>query len=233
MAHYSALGGMIDSATEYGLMTDWINNKKQDMESRNKVTSMPNSFIGSDNMFAIGGILQSHGANFSNGVTTIGAGGTHSENPHEGVQYSTDSEGVPNLVEENEVVWNDFVFSNRINVPKAVRQKYGLRGKEDISFADAAKKMQKESEERANDPISLAGLNASLEDLANAQEELKQAQEAKKAQEEFAKLTPEQQQQVMQELANRTNETNMAEAGQQEQLSPEQQQMMQEQAMQQ
>jgi hypothetical protein len=29
-----------------------------------------------------------------------------------------DSEGVPNLVEEDELVYNDYVFSNRLKVPK-------------------------------------------------------------------------------------------------------------------
>lgn len=114
-----------------------------------------------------------------------------------------DHEGTPNLVEEGEVIWNDFVFSNRINVPDEVKKRYKIRGKKDMSFADAAKKIQDEEKERPNDPISKAGLNAALEDLANAQETLKQAEQAKKAQEEFAKLSPEQQQAVMQELAAR------------------------------
>jgi len=29
-----------------------------------------------------------------------------------------DSEGTPNLVEEDEVVYNDYVFSDRLTVPK-------------------------------------------------------------------------------------------------------------------
>lgn len=66
LANYSALGGQIDSATSYGLMTDWINAKNKNMESRNKVTSMPNSFFDGNNAFAIGGVLQSHGSNFGN-----------------------------------------------------------------------------------------------------------------------------------------------------------------------
>lgn len=77
LANYSAFGGSIDSATDYGLMTDWINNKKMDMQNKNKVTAMPNSFFGNDNVFAIGGVLQSHGADFGNGVSEINAGQTH------------------------------------------------------------------------------------------------------------------------------------------------------------
>lgn len=34
-----------------------------------------------------------------------------------------DSEGTPNLVEQGEVVFNDYVYSNRLQVPKAVRKK--------------------------------------------------------------------------------------------------------------
>lgn len=49
-----------------------------------------------------------------------------------------DPEGTPNLVEEGEVIFNDYVFSNRLKVPKAVRNKYKLRGKKALTFADAA-----------------------------------------------------------------------------------------------
>ena len=37
-----------------------------------------------------------------------------------------DNQGIPNLVEEGEVVFNDYVFSNRLKVPKAVKEKYKL-----------------------------------------------------------------------------------------------------------
>jgi hypothetical protein len=82
----------------------------------------------------------------------------------EGVQMGIDNQGIPNLVEEGELIWNDYVFSNRLKVPKAIRQKYKLR--EDITFAEATKKLQKESEERPNDPISKNGLNAIMSEMA-------------------------------------------------------------------
>jgi hypothetical protein len=81
-----------------------------------------------------------------------------------------DNEGVPNLVEEGEVVWNDYVFSNRLKVPSSIRTKYRLRNNKDMTFADAAKKMAKESEERPNDPISQNGLESMLGVLAYVQE---------------------------------------------------------------
>lgn len=119
---------------------------------------------------AAGGPLYTHGGVWDNGLTYINNGGTHEESPTEGVQFGIDNEGVPNLVEEGEVVWNDYVFSNRLKVPDAVRSKYKLRGNKDMTFADAAKKVAKESEERPNDPISQNGLQAMLGNLTLVQE---------------------------------------------------------------
>lgn len=120
---------------------------------------------------AFGGSLLTNGAEWNNGLTIVGNGGTHEENPMEGVQMGMDAQGVPNLVEEGEVIFNDYVFSNRMRVPKAVRSKYKLRDSKGITFADAAKKIAKESEERPNDPISQRGLDVMLGELASIQED--------------------------------------------------------------
>lgn len=125
---------------------------------------------------AYGGEL-THGGVFSNNVLQINEGGTHQENPYDGIQLGVDEQGIPNLVEEGELIWDDYVFSNRIKVPKAVRQKYKLR--DDITYAEAAKKLQKESEERPNDPISKNGLVAFMEELRNNQEEQRIKKEEK------------------------------------------------------
>lgn len=132
---------------------------------------------------AFGGDLMTHGANFDTGVTLVGNGGTHEENPLEGVPMGMDSEGVPNLVEEGEVIFNDYVFSKRLKVPKEVRKKYKLRGTNSLTFADAAIQMSKESEERPNDPISKAGLEDGMLKLMMAQEQIR----AKKGGNKFAK----------------------------------------------
>lgn len=120
-----------------------------------------------DNRKAFGGSLSTHGSDFTNGITIVGNGGTHEQNPNEGVQMGVDQDGVPNLVEEGEVVFNNYVFSNRLKVPKKDMKKFKLKGK---TFADAAKNLQKESEERPNDPISKRGLEASMGRLAGIQE---------------------------------------------------------------
>lgn len=129
---------------------------------------------------AFGGDLMTHGANFDTGITLVGNGGTHEENPLEGVPMGMDSEGVPNLVEEGEVIFNDYVFSKRLKVPKAVRKKYKLRGTKPLTFADAAIQMSKESEERPNDPISKAGMIDSMSKLMAVQEQVRERQGERK-----------------------------------------------------
>ena len=136
------------------------------------------------NYAAFGGPLHTNGADFSNGVQFVNAGGSHESNPLEGVPMGIAPDGQPNLVEEGEVIFNDYVFSKRLRVPKAVREKYKLRGTKDLTFADAAKKAQKESEERPNDPISKRGLEAAMQGLMVEQESIRQKKaerESKKA----------------------------------------------------
>lgn len=119
---------------------------------------------------ADGGPLFTHGGIWDNGLTYINEGGSHEENPFEGIQLGVDNQGTPNLVEEGEVVYNDYVFSNRLTVPKDLKKKYKIKGK---TYADAAKYMSKESEERPNDSISQRGLDASMNLLTNSQEEMR------------------------------------------------------------
>ncbi len=123
---------------------------------------------------------------FTNGVTMIGNGGTHEQNPMEGVPMGIDPQGIPNLVEEGEVIFNDYVFSNRLNVPDAVREKYKLRGNKQLTFADAAKQIQKESEERPNDPISKRGLESAMLRLQQAQEAVREEKQASQEGREYA-----------------------------------------------
>lgn len=127
------------------------------------------------NLLEDGGPFQ-HGGIFSNDIIIINNGGTHEQNPLEGVQLGVDPQGIPNLVEEGEVIWNDYVFSNRLKPTEEFKSKYKVKGE---TFADVAKKMQKESEERPNDPISKRGLEDSMMKLMIEQESLRQENEMK------------------------------------------------------
>ena len=134
-----------------------------------------------------GGTLSTHGLDLSNGVVQVNNGSTHENNKYEGVQMGVDNQGIPNLVEQDEVIYNDYVFSNRIPVPNAVRNKYKLRGTKDMTFADAAKKVAKESEERPNDPISQRGLEDIMNKLANEQEVMREQKNNKRRGKQYAK----------------------------------------------
>lgn len=122
------------------------------------------------NWNAFGGWLNTQGGDFTNGVTFIDEGGSHEENPYQGIQIGVDPEGAPNLVEQGEVVYDDYVFSDRMEIPDDIRKEYKLRGK---TFAKAAKSAQRESEERPNDPLSTRGLQAAMERITEAQEEVR------------------------------------------------------------
>lgn len=115
---------------------------------------------------------QTHGGDFSNGVTFINNGGTHEQNPFEGVPMGVAPDGKPNLVEEGEVLYNDYVFSNRLYPTDKELKEFNLPKKyKRHTIAFIVKDMSKESAERPNDPISKRGLEASLGKLASLQEE--------------------------------------------------------------
>ena len=117
---------------------------------------------------------------FSNGVTIINEGGSHEENPHEGIQIGIDPEGIPNMVEEGEVIFNDYVFSDRLIVPKTERKQYKLRGNKETTFADSAKEITKMSEEMPNDPIVKRTMELRLNQLMQEQEIVRETKQNKK-----------------------------------------------------
>ena len=169
--------------------------------------------------FANGGFT--HGGLFTNGFIEVNNGGSHEQNPNQGVQYGVDPQGTPNMVEEGETILDDYVFSRRIKFPKRYKDEFTLGGKIwKKSFADVSKMIAKESEERPNDPISQRSLKAMGGKLADIQEEVK----AKQA---LDKMDPREVMAMLQQLAM------LQQGGEQPQMmeDPYQQQMMQEQGM--
>lgn len=140
---------------------------------------------------AFGGDLNTYGGTYNGGLEYIDNGGTHEQNPFNGVPMGTDRNGTPNLVEEGETIWNDYVFSNRLKVPETLTDKYKLS--KDITFAEASKKLGKEIEETPNDPISKRTFNSFMQDLQQSQEEVKAKKELAKTKRQFNKLSPQEQ----------------------------------------
>lgn len=136
-------------------------------EGGNLYTSVPN--------------IGQHGGIFSNGITTIGNGGTHEENPMEGVPMGIAPDGTPNLVEQGEVKFNNYIFSNRLFATGGLLAAHNLPTTyADHSFADIAEKLSRESSERPNDPISKRGLMSAMTRLQQAQEQLRAEEQNRK-----------------------------------------------------
>lgn len=123
-------------------------------------------------------------SNWDNGVTIIGEGGTHEQNPYNGVLFGVDEEGTPNLVEEGEVIFNDYVYSNRLSPTKEMLDMIKLPKKyADKPFSKIAKALQRESQITPNDPIAKNGLEDSMEKLRVLQESVRQGIEENKQEE--------------------------------------------------
>ena len=214
----AAYGGPLDiidpsTAIGYSIHTDKFIKDKQKENS-----DMTNMFAGTPDIFGFGGGIYTKGANFDTGVSYINNGGTHEENPYEGVQMGVDSQGIPNLVEEGEVKWQDYMFSNRLIVPRGKRGNYGKRtrkyaeggklakGKgvdvpyeslvlkpyEGLTFAEAAKKIiKKNGADERDDAITMRGVDAQLSVLAGIQEKERQKEELREMQEAIDNMSPE------------------------------------------
>lgn len=142
------------------------------------------------NYFAEGGDL--------NGVTKFNTGGSHEQNPFGGIPQGIASDGEPNFVEEGEVKYKDYIFSNRFKVTKSMLSKYNLPEKyAGQSFAFVADKLQKESEERPNDPISISTLETNMSRLQEAQEEHRSRRAVSEANKIFDSLSAEEKAGIM------------------------------------
>lgn len=129
------------------------------------------------NYFALGGNLEG-----LNGIEHFNVGGSHGENPDGGIQQGIAPDGQPNLVEEGEVKYKDYIYSKRIKPSKALLKKNNLPEKyAGLSYAEIADKLQQESEDRPNDPISTSTLDDWMLRLQSAQEETKASNAVKRA----------------------------------------------------
>lgn len=179
LANYSAMGGGIHIKPEN--RGKFNATKKITGKSTEELTHSKNPITRKRAIFAQnaakwnkkgeGGNLFSNGGEFTNGATIFANGGSHESNPNSGVQQGIGENGLPNLVEEGEVKYNDYIFSNRLTVPKKSAKEFNVpKSYEGKPFSKVAKSLQKESKERPNDPISQNGLNNGMEKLESLQE---------------------------------------------------------------
>lgn len=111
----AAIGGVIGGAA--GLMGNAKAEKAQDKAHLN-YTSMRHDKA--TNAYEYGGSIKSPDASPVNGaaelVTMFENGGTHEQNSLGGIPQGMGANGKPNLVEEGETKFEDYIFSNNINM---------------------------------------------------------------------------------------------------------------------
>lgn len=194
LAPYAAIaGGLVDGTKSLmnvlqGNKTAKIANNAIDRANSTQFNNYVNQARSNRNAmyrsFAEGGPLESE-----NGVEFFNVGGTHESNPYGGIFQGTAEDGSPNLVEEGEVLYNDYVFSKRLKANGGLLKRHILP--EDyagMTFADIAKKVQEDSEQRPYDPVSKNYLDDVMAKLQAAQEEVR-AKKASKEAEAFAEFS--------------------------------------------
>lgn len=204
------------------------------------------------NYASFGGNLNTAGADFTTGMKHINTGDTHENNPYEGVPMGVDPQGTPNLVEEGETIYNDYVFSDRLKVPKQkikkgqtkfTQEEKVLHKYEGKTYADAAKKAEKDSgvDERPNDNIAKRGFETILEILAQSQEQQRAEEDKEKIQQQLEalqeylnSLPPEEREQIIQQIQQQLTgqgvpQQEIPQQVQQQGVPQDQQQMMQQQ----
>ena len=147
-----------------------LNNEQlQNFQSANASISENNINNTLMNYAAFGGRLGQD--SFSNGLTEFGTGGSHEENPFGGIPQGVDEQGKPNMVEQGEIKYNNFIYSKRLNLKDEFASGFNLDTKfVNKDFAHIGKKITKESEERPFDPISRNTRETLMNRLAEAQE---------------------------------------------------------------
>lgn len=264
MANTSIDTGFSVNRGEYG----WFNGKdyRKDLEGANaskdylasvipntaNKINIQNELSLKQNYASFGGNLNTAGANFTTGMKHINTGDTHENNPYEGVPMGVDPQGTPNLVEEGETIYNDYVFSDRLKVPKQkikkgqtkfTQEEKVLHKYEGKTYADAAKKAEKDSgvDERPNDNIAKRGFETILEILAQSQEQQRAEEDKEKMQQQLEalqeylnSLPPEEREQIIQQIQQQLTgqevpQQEIPQQVQQQEVPQDQQQMMQQQ----
>ena len=194
------VGGLIGlGAGAIGMAANQIGTKQNEKEYYSDLRDSQNFAMGnwntarnafSENQFSdalksfyrsaeYGGMLGTHGSDFSNDIKYINVGGTHEQNPNNGVLMGVDEEGTPNLVEEGEVIFNDYVFSARLKPSKKALNDSLIGDKYlGMTYAEIAEKLAEKSEEMPNDKIEQNTLNANFKRLITIQEEQRAKNEA-------------------------------------------------------
>ena len=203
----------------------YANNKKSDMFNNQAYYGANGGYL-----YANGGLMNPYGINvFNNGKL-------HSQNKYGGVPVSIAEDGKPNLVEEGEVLFDDYVYSNRIKINDTIRRRLKLKDSTK-TFADAAKEVKERGDDRPNDPVTEKTIKAQMQFLKSEQDKKKEQQEEREQQKMLAQMNEQQLQAMQEQQMNEEADAYEQQMAQEQmaQQAPQEQQMvnpqMQEQMM--
>ena len=122
----AAIGGVVGGAA--GLVGQAKAKKAEEKAHRNYYTGINAK---ATNAYEYGGSIKSPDASPVNGaaqlVTMFENGGTHEQNSLGGIPQGMGANGKPNLVEEGETKFEDYIFSNNINIDGTYSDKEGTK----------------------------------------------------------------------------------------------------------
>lgn len=153
------------------------------------------------------GKFDTHGGYFApQNYFKVNEGGSHGENPNGGVQIGMDEQGIPNMLEEGEPVYNDYVYSDNIKLDKRLCKEFKIPEKyAGRLYSEVADSLVDEASERPLDPISNNGIEAMLSRLANMQDEQKRRRDERSVKTGMSDLTPEELDMLTQEIGQQQN----------------------------
>lgn len=137
-----------------------------------------------------------YGTVFDNHINKINAGGTHEENPNGGVLMAED-EQYQDLVEEGEVIYGDYVFSNRITIPQDFRTKFRIKPSLK-TYADVAEYFAELCQKEGSSNAAINTLRANMSRLSESQEIERQKMYQERMDKFFASLSDEEKAEFMQ-----------------------------------
>lgn len=182
------VGGLFGASDRNGKRRQANERVNEALTAQNAYLSQREAQDALANIVAFGGWVGTHGGDYPTGFSEFNSGGSHETNANGGIPQGIGPNGNPNLVEEGETKWDDYIFSKRLKIPKGFSKAYDLGNVDKRSYADASKSLSKESKERPFDPISKRGRDAMLSRLQQAQEAQKYIDKADEAMNEIFDL---------------------------------------------
>lgn len=177
MSNFRAMGGNLYTDLSPNMMNLW--NDKQNIDKQKIVNQQMNFGLGNSfnqklNTFDYGGSMS--GMDLPTDMQYYENGGSHEQNPYGGIQVGVDQQGNPNLVEEGEFRYGDYIFSDRIPVDYSILSDFNVEKgksnrntKNNPTYAELAKKTA-DKYKGLNDKISKDSLNKQLDRLQQSQE---------------------------------------------------------------